>query len=197
MKAANNHLTRVGLLADTEWKVSLAYWAASLALGAGAINLVSSNKEMASAIFDTRLLILIALSLNVFIFVFGFSVNQSRSIATERNRFIYFQNLALRIANIDDANSQLSLTARDKERATRGPLKTISEIEAKLSIVWAMKFAASTFFSVGLWTTLMILVTPKSGFQLWSFSSIVSCIFLLVWIGYVVFCYRKARSVER
>lgn len=95
LKAAELHLQRAIALADTEWKVSLAFWGVLLASGLSFISYTSnSSPPMTVYIAHSDILFLAPYLITATIFVFGFSVNQAKSIVEARSRFQFYLNEA-------------------------------------------------------------------------------------------------------
>lgn len=158
LAAASNHLTRVGLLAETEWKVSLAFWTLMLASGVGLITLCAGDKPgLVLLALRSGGLVLAGYLVSCALFVFGFSVNQSQSINTERNRFLYYQSAALYAVALDDPGAHVPIKAKKGGK----PLATVDRSQVRLSTVWATKLVSSTMFSLGSWSVAMMVAASR------------------------------------
>lgn len=199
MKAAGHHLDRVGKLADTEWKVSLAFWAAMIASGASIISVAGGGEtDLAYLVYANASLILIAYLAGVAIFVFGFSSNQSQSISTERNRFLTYQAAALTAANV--ASDLIILPALPLER--KSPLEAVTRPQTRYSTVWVMKLASSTAFAfmiTGVSVTMAGVRASEWRFASWQISTwiianfLVATVIALLWLEMTVRLVFRAR----
>ncbi|OSZ68288.1 hypothetical protein CAP40_06755 [Sphingomonas sp. IBVSS2] len=159
MAAAGNHLNRVDKLADTEWKVTLAFWAAMLASGASLIGVAGGSKpQIAYLIYSNSAAILAIYLAGVSIFIFGFSSNQSQSISTERNRFLTYQAAALKAAGVADS----LIIPVDPPMGAHSPLARVPRAQTRRSPVWAMKLAASTSFVLTITGTAVVLAGVRA-----------------------------------
>ena len=155
MRAAGNHLSRVGLLADTEWKVSIAFWAAILASGTGLIGAVAGDDlQLANSFYRFSAVVLGGYFLSVYLFVFGFSRNQAQSIKTERSRFLYYQSRAIAIIEDDMKAITISNMA--------GTPNTASWHEVEKSPVWANKLLNSTAMTISIWIIAVIISSART-----------------------------------
>lgn len=199
--AATNHLTRVGLLADTEWKVSLAFWTLLLASGVGLIATCAGDRPvLVTLILSSGGVILSGYLVSCALFVFGFSVNQSQSINTERNRFLYYQSAALYAVDVNNPQAHVPVKAPRGE----GPLSTVARGQVRLSTVWATKLVSSTVFVIGSWATAMIVAAARqhpvgTGPIDWyaTINLLLACILLPCWCLMTVSFFLRAQRAAR
>ena len=148
LKAAELHLQRAIALADTEWKVSLAFWGVLLASGVSFITYTNtSSPPMTVYIAHSDVLFLLPYLLSAAIFVFGFSVNQAKSIVEERSRYRFFLNEAAAATGhpyrLADADPDGKPVIVGKNR------------------VWAQKLLSTFLFVTGIWATAQWLAHGK------------------------------------
>lgn len=205
--AAQNHLSRVSALADTEWKVTLTFWAAILVSGTTLLTLANGQRlDLAYMIYTNSASVLIAYLVASALFVFGFSVNQSQSISTERNRFLFYEAASLKSVGVPDT-SLIGLRQTDGDR---GPLQMVLRSQVRKSTVWAMKLATTTCSIAGIWAATVAICAyrasrfsfgigkPGFGINWWAAANLlVSAIILIFWTRMTIHFFLRAKLQDR
>ena len=152
--AADMHLKRAMQLADTEWKVSLAFWAAMLAGGVSFISFTNaSTLPMTEYIAHSDYLFLIPYLFAALVFVYGFSINQAESLVRERSRYWYCQNQASAVLG---AQYRINSGADKRQIDPEHPIDIPGENK-----VWAVKLLSTFSFVTGVWAAAQWLAHGK------------------------------------
>lgn len=153
MRASENHLKRVEVLQGVEWKVAFALWAAiGLATSTALLNMEKVHSLLVT--FQTPLAFAyVAIGAS---YLFGFCCSNYNSLVTERNRYQYFQDLALHA-------SQAPATNRILKDAVNANPSSSTHQESKLAMLEGFNMTGSqTWFFKSISTHIALLLSYLS-----------------------------------
>jgi hypothetical protein len=194
--AAANHQMRLGSISDIEWKMTVAFWAILLTGSLALIAIVSGdNLIFANFLFENSAFLASFYLIYAAIFVYAVSANQARSMLTERNRFVYYQNAAMEAVALP---ADLRLGFRLPQGVD--PLKTVSGTQIRKSTAWSLKLLTCTALIFTLWLAVFLVAASKAlrlgSWGWWSGTNLAFCSLLwLVWLRITwLFVVRAGRS---